>query len=293
MADWGTEPWGLTGWGGIAGVPPAANPPFIVERIPAANSANVSEDATVTVRFYDVDLNLDASTIVVTINGVVTYDGTAGFSPGYVGRATYSAGSVAVQVYKLDGWGYESLVTVTGYAADTTALSITDTWSWTTRANPICYTGLTPLRIETAMLTPLVTFLDIEPARRLFLDNALITDPLATRAISNRNNKAARVLYQIGFETELSTILNPFNIKSTKALQSIVCERQNIMLLDAALMQQANALKSGIQSLFNQRAVTEEYISGFLEYLDSTIPTYRVSLVANMVMLAKAKELNL
>ncbi len=293
MADWGTLPWGLGPYGGSGVILVSPNPPFIVERAPLPGSINVAEETPVSVRFYDVDLNLDPSTISITINGVAPYTGSGGFAAGYAGRTTYSAGSYLVQIFKMGGYGFDTVVTVTAYAADLTALSVSDTWSWTTRADPVCYSGLTPLPIEIAIQSPLITFLDIEPARRVFMDNDLGADPLATRAITSRGNKAARVLYQMAFETELSAVLNPFALKNTKALQVVVCERQNMILLDAALARYQTALKAGIQSLFNLRALPEPYVSSFLEYLDSTLPTYRVSLVANMVLLAKAKELNL
>jgi len=293
MPDWGTMPWGFGPWGGAPAVPEPVNPPYIIDRVPAPNSTEVNEEAPIFVRFYDIDLNLNPASVQLTINGVLAFSGGV-FTSGYVGVYSFTAGVYLVRIFKIGGWGYDSTVTVTGYAEDTTffPLSVTDTWSWRTRSNPICYSGLTPLAIETAIQSPLVTFLDIEPARRLFLDNALIVDPLRTRAIPNQGNKAARVLYQIGFETEISTVLNTYRLRNAAALKTVVCERNNLLLIDAALMKTHEQLKTGIQSLFSLGALPETYISGFLEYLDSTIPTYRVSIVANMILLAKSKELS-
>jgi len=291
MPSWGILPWGGAVWGGAPPPVPGINPPFIIERVPAPNTTENNEETPIFVRFYDVDLNLDVSTVTLTINGVLAFSGGV-FSPGFVGLTNISGGSYLVRIFKLGGWGYDATVTVSAYAADTTALFVTDAWSWTTRGNPICYSGLTPLPVEVAIQQPLERFLDIEPARRVFLDNALINDPLGLRAIPNRGNKAARVLYQIAFETEVSSVLRPFNIRNAAALAVVVCERQNILVIDTALQKISGQLQSGIQSLFTQGALPQTYVSTFLEYLDSTIPTYRVGIVANMILLAKSNELN-
>jgi hypothetical protein len=162
-----------------------------------------------------------------------------------------------------------------------------DTWDWTTRENPVCYTGLTPLPIELKIQQPMQQFLDLEPLRATFMDVALKTQPASTR---QRNNKAARVIYQYGFSTELHTLLNPYRLRDKDALNSTVCERENVVKIDAALNKFKDRTQAGIQSLLTLGALPREYISGLVDYQDSTLPSYRVSLAANLLMFARSIE---
>lgn len=293
MTDWGISSWGGADWGGGGPVvtgPPGLQAPYISGRVPPPNALDVPEDTLVGVQFRDNDLNLSTNTAQVTINGVVVYSGFVGFAAGYRGIVTYSAGALNVLISKVDGWGYDAEVVVSAYIQDETALTANDTWHWHTRVDPVCYSGLTPLPIEIALQSPMTQFVELDLARRVFLDNSIKT--ANATAVRNQGNKATRVLYQIGFETELSTVLNPYRLRNDAALKSVVCERENMLRLDSALSKYHDQLQAAIQSLYTLRVLPQEYISGFLEYLDSTLPTYRVSLVANLVMLAKSKELN-
>jgi hypothetical protein len=169
-----------------------------------------------------------------------------------------------------------------------TGLSVDDTWSWRTRSNPICYTGLNPLEIESAIQQPLTAVLDLEPVRQVFINNAL---KVQDTAIANELNKATRVIYQHAFSTELSTVLNPYILRDENALASIVCERQNTLLIDQALTVYKERIRAGFQALFNQGSIPEELLNAFVDYQDSTIYSYRVSLVAIALLLARSIEL--
>lgn len=285
---WGLSEWGLSPWGG--GLPAAAagtNLPQIVLRSPAPNTIENSENAVVSVGFFDHDLDLDTASTLLIINGVTVYQGGVGFTSGYVGRVYFSAGVYIVQVSKVGGWGFDTQVTVRAYIEDLAAHVVDDTWHWNTRVNPTCYTGLNPLPVEILVQSPMSTFVELEPARKLFLDNCL---KVQSKTTPNKGNKAARVLYQHAFSTELSTVQNPYNIRNKAALKTIVCERERAVLLDHKLMAHADRIRNGIQSLYSLGALPREYINSFQDYLDSTMYNYRVSLIANVIILARLTE---
>jgi hypothetical protein len=284
---WGTGSWGFTAWGGtIPASVVGTHNPQIIDRAPVPNALGVREDAPVAVWFFDADYNLDTATAQIVINGELAYLGSSGFQPGYTGRVTYNAGSLIVLVARLGGWEFDEVVTVSAEIYDLTSLYTSDTWSWTVRANPICYTGVAPLPIEIKIQSPMDSFLEIEVARQVLFDNVLKLG----RNVPQQGNKAARVIYQLAFETELSTILNPYNLKNKPALETTVCERENILVVDAQLQTIRGRIQAGIESLFTLQALPQAYVTGFTDYLDSTLPSYRVSLVANMVLLARAFE---
>lgn len=287
MTSWGLGPWGFTEWGGASPPVPGNNPPIIVSRNPLPNAVDVLENAVVSVAFFDIDLDLDTATTLIEIDGATAYSGAGGFTAGYAGRVYYSAGTYTVQIVKLEGWGFDTEVTVRGRIEDSMSNFVDDTWRWRTRENPICYTGLNPLPIEIAIQSPMTRFLELESPRRIFLANALQTQE---KAIHNRDNKAARVLYQQGFATEISVLQNPAAIRNEAALQTVVCERNRVTALDEALRKVEDRTRNGIQSLFNLGALPKEYIPQFNDYLDSTLYNYRVSLIANLILLARSIE---
>jgi len=133
----------------------------------------------------------------------------------------------------------------------------------------------------------MTTFLDLEPARQVLLQSALQPQ---TRAIAQRGNKAARVVYQEAFATEISTVLNVFEVRNEAALRTVVCERQRVTAIDAQLQEIQLRIRDGLRSLFSLQALPNYYKGDFNDYLDSTAYRYRVSLVANLVLLARLTE---
>lgn len=289
MPGWGQGQWGTSAWGGLdVAATPGSNHPLITLRDPAPGAIDVAENVTISVTFLDLDVNLDTTTTLIEANGATVYTGLGGFQAGFVGRVNVDAGRLTVQFIRLAGWSFESTVTVRAKISDTTSLVVDDTWEFTVRANPVCYTGLNPLSIETAIQQPMTTFLELEPVRQLLLDNTL---KIQTGAIANEGNKRARVLYQLAFATELSTLQNPYRLRDETALGVTVCERQNTLVIDEQLVLFKDTVQAAIQSLSTARTFPEEYIRTFVDYLDSTLYTFRVSLVANLILATKSIEL--
>ena len=63
-----------------------------------------------------------------------------------------------------------------------------------------------------------------------------------------------------------------------------------VLVVDDKLLVYRSRIEAGIQSLINKGIITREYVATFNDYLDSTNYNYRVSLVCNLVLLAKAIE---
>ena len=287
MPGWGLDPYGLSAFGGVSGLVggQVGTAPLIVYQDPAPGSINVAEDALLTVTFFDVDLHTPS--VKVYVNGVVAYSGTTGFAGGYLGRTQATATTLSVQIYKRGGWGYEKTITVRGFAADDTALTVDSTWSWSTVGNSLCYSGLTPLAVETVLTQPLQRFLGVEPLRALLLNAAIRRN---IKAVTNDANKSARVVYQLAYQTELAVLQNAYLVKNTTALSSTVCEQQNTLNIDKTLAPQERLIRTAIDNLKQQQIIDERYVRELYDYLDTSLYHYRVSLAANLVLLAGAIE---
>ena len=287
MPGWG-HGWGFEPWGGGQSILLGESPPYIVYKNPEPNAENIAVDAMITIAFDDPDNDLDSNTIHIWVNNIEAYEGSVGFQNGFVGQVTTVGTTVVVQLTNPLGWDYGKKMKIQGYAADTGLRAVNDIWYWHVLANPRCYNGLTPLPIELSIQQPLERFLEIELIRKKLFD-VVVNPQLA--AIPQRGNKAARVIYQTAYGTDLSTVLNSLLIKNEAALIKKVCERERISAIDTALAPLKKHTKAGITSLLNEQFITSVYVSAFNDYLDSTLYYYRVSLAANLVILGKALEL--
>lgn len=261
--------------------------PVIILKEPVPSDTNVKEDARIAIIFFDSDGDIDLSTVDVTINGTPVVVGSAVTGAGYIGSISVAAGRVIVELVNTSGWGFDTRVLITAAAEDSAAQRVQETWSWTTRSNPVCYTGTAPLPIETRLITPLTRYLDLDIVRQTLLDNAL-----TTRSVTDADLRAARVVYQLGYSTEINTVLNPYLVRNDEALAVTVCERNATLKIDAALDRVKSRIEQGIISIRTSGALPEEYRLSFESYLASTQYSYRVSLAANLVLLAHALEAN-
>lgn len=290
IVGWGLGAWGLDSWG--YGEPVESllenEGPIIIRRYPFPGQVDVLEDVTMSVSIFDGTFDLNPGTIRIFLDGLEVYTGSSGFVDGYIGRVTYSAGIYTVQFTKIGGFEFEQVVQMRALAADNTGLFVDNTWVFTVRDNPVCYTGLNALPIETAIQTPFTIFTGLEFYRNLFLNNAL---QVQTRSTKNAGNKAARVLYQTAFATELSTLLNPYQLKDETALTVNVCEKRRLLYLNNKLNQQGTGLRAAASNLAATTGLGDAYQRAFHDYLDSSLYIYRISLLANMLLFAKAYEL--
>jgi len=286
LPGWGLGLWGYSSWGSLV---TDEGTPQIISRYPEINQTEVTEDTAITVQIFDVNYDLDITSIALLINGVLAYDGISGFAPGFTGKFTYISGVSTLLVTSFSGFEYNQLVTIHLNAQDAASHILDSTWSFTVRDNPTCYAGNQPLPIEVALQSPMETYLNLEPFRVLMLNTALRPGP---KAITSAGNKAARVIYQLAYSTELSTVLNSFDEKNARAITSKVCERQTTLEIDRALHTRKKELPPAVLAFKARGLVPDPYLRAFNDYLDSALYTYRVSLVANMLILARYLEIN-
>lgn len=285
--DWGSTPWGR---GEESTSSAGTNAPYIAYRSPGVNAQGVDVRTRIEVVFRDNDANLDTTTARLYVNNVLAVQGST-IQPGFAGTTQLIGNSYRISVFKLGGFAYESIVTLRARIEDATALVVDSTWAFNTQANPICYTGLTPLDIERAIALPMQVYLDLEPVRETLFSFALNT-PLRS---NNTNDiyKAARAIYQTAFSTELATLQNKFVPRNTAALQTVVCEKRNLLGVDKALELYKSNIDRAIAQLDALNVFPKEYIFSFYNYLDSTQFNYRVSLACNLVLVSRAIELRI
>lgn len=284
VPGWGSEQWGYA----KLGLRPTTGGPLVIYTEPSNGQLDVLEDTFITVQFFDPTYDLDTTHSAISVNGVLAYVGATGFSAGYIGTVSYAAGVSTVRVRNTAGYAFDQVVNVSAHTQDLTGLSVTRNWIFQIRANPIAYSGLNPLPIETALLLPFENALSLEPYRILLLDNALRLSPAL---VNNRSQKAARVIYKIAFATELSTLQNIHDLRNQDALATVVVEKQNTRVLDKIIAENTKSLKADIQAFHKMSGLDPAYLTVFNDYLDSTLYTYRVSLLANILLYAKANEL--
>jgi hypothetical protein len=284
LPGWGTAQWGFAKFG----LNETTGGPLVIYKYPESEQLEVAEDTFITVQFFDPTYNLNTATVAITINGVLAYVGATGFSAGYLGKVSYAGGVLTVRIRYVAGFTFEQTVSMSAYVQDLTDLSVTANWTFKIRANPVCYTGLKPLPVEVALQSSFTRFISLEPYRTLFLDNALRSQPAS---VASSASKAARALYQAAFSTELCTLQNPYDLRNKDALESVVCEKQNTRSIDQALTASSKNLKADIQAFHKLSGLDAAYLTAFNDYLDSTLYLYRVSLVANVLLFAKAYEL--
>lgn len=283
LYGWGTTPWG---YGNV--VRSSTDGPVVISIYPIDGQLDVQEDTFVTVKFFDPTYNLDTLSVIILVDGIQAYSGTTGFSAGFVGRVSYAAGVLTVRLRGTLGFDFLRNVNMSAYTRDLTDLYVIANWSFRIRADPNNYTGLSPLPVEVALQTPMERFISLEQYRTLFLDNALRLQAIAS---TQPGNKAARVIYQSAFATELCTLLNPYDLRNKDALDAVVSERQNTRAIDKVLADNSKTLKADIQAFHELSGLDTAYLASFSDYLDSTLYIYRVSLVANVLLYAKAYEL--
>lgn len=289
---WGFGEWGLSPWGGGTPVSfdcvPAGPQVKILHRSPGPSEANVEPNKIVKIAFYDSTFNLDPSTVYVTFNEVAALSGST-FLNGFNGTFGTFNNIFTVQILNPAGWNYDSSYLTLAKIKNLSGECLEANWTWFTQADPVCYTGLTPVPIEVAIQQPLQTFLAAE-----FLRNLLLKTVIRLRGVSIKQAeaKAARVIYQTACNSELSSLLNQYVEREPSILQTIVCERENTLMVDQALLKYKDIIIQAINALQNKGFITREYVNTFHDYLDSTNYNLRVSLVCNLVILSKIFEVN-
>lgn len=256
--------------------------PVITLQLPAPQATQVSP--TGSVRFAVFSAN-SAPSIVVRVNGAVVYDGT--FALPYRGFVKRFANRTFVEFAPLTRHVPGSTLTVVVEATDAT-VPVTTNSVWTYHVvDPEGYQGNALLEEESWLLQPMQRFLELEPVRLLLLQRVLKDN---APALGNPQAIAARVLYQLAYETELSALLNAFTSPNAAALQVSVPWRRSAYELQTVLDGYTGRINRGVQQLFDAQALPREYRNNLVDQLGSLLYSYRVAAVAVLVLLARAVE---
>ncbi len=289
MRGWGQLDWGLHPWGIGYEETSTLVGPQIVYRYPLRGQNAVSENELVQVQFFHPSYTLNPESIQIYVQETLYYDGKTGFQAGAVGHVQTLSGVTSVQFYTPAGFEFGLRTYVRARAADADGNALDETWSFVVRDNPMCYSGLTALPVEVRLQRPYQTFLAFEEARALLLASALRKP---AQHVAQEGSKAARVIYQLAFSTELATLQNKYRLRNDEALEVIVCEKQNTLELDKKMMFYRDRLDDGLDDFKKYGIFSDDYVKSFHEYLASPNYQYRMSLIANLVLYAAAYELN-
>ena len=283
FAHWGVFPWGFG-----ESEASAEERPQIIYKSPIPGQNNVVESAPIHVQFYHPLFTLVPESMELKMNGLVVYDGDTGFKNGARGSVRTLSGVTSIVLYPAQGFEYGQLSSVTAAISDQAENTVQETWSFVARDDPSGYVGADALPVEIRMQKPYPQFMALDWLRQEMLNHAIGERSLY---IVNRGNKAARVIYQAAFATELCTLQNIFRIKNPGALLSVVREKQTLLALDVELAKHRDALHAAITDFGQQRIFTDDYLNSFRTQAESPSYLYRVSLVSNLVLYGAAYEL--
>lgn len=159
-------------------------------------------------------------------------------------------------------------------------------WSFTPIAESD-YTGNALLPAESWLLGPCTRFLAVEPLRLWLLENVLDD----TRGVPEvRNNVAARAVYQLAYETEISAALSPFTRPDERALATRLPTKRSALELAQMLEGYEASFDAALVQLFSSGAFPREYRNNFTDYFGSLLYNYRVSAACALVFLTRAIE---
>jgi hypothetical protein len=269
MADWGTTAWMAQPTRFVSGMGATAQHANVFPQHGAVNA-----EPNGTIRFVLFADPLPGG-VTITINGESAFAGGVGVN-GYVGRSIQRYGRLYFLLQPpapLPFGQRVDVVTNTGLA-----------WTFYVRKDTSSYAGNNLLAPEAWLLEPFDRFLDFEPVRQMLLQQALRSP------VENPENVAARALYQLAFDTEISSVLNPLFLPDRGALDVYVPSKRPTLEIDAVLAGYSARVDAGLEQLISEGALTREHRNNFADYRTSMLYTYRVSAVVVLLFYARAIE---
>jgi len=292
MPRWSSSSWMTSPplYPGLLGGSPQE--PIISMISPEPGAGNVAPDAPIRIVAFAPD---GAPMYVqLLVNGDMAWDGE-GFVNGYRGVAQSFGNRFVLEcVHAVTGnphsrnvWPDGSTVSISASAHTNAGRHSYYEGAFTVRPDSTVYRGNGLLPLEAALLRPMQVFLELEPLRQLLLKHAL-RDELYE--IENRAEIAARALYQIAFDTEISTVLNPYASKDAAACKIRVLQKRPTLELDRVLQNYDGMIDTGLESLITHGALPREYRNSLADDRRSMLYLYRVAAPVVAVFLARAVE---
>lgn len=228
------------------------------------------------------NIQVDESTVQISINGVVIYTGSAS-------RAAYTVVVTPVGTgYRYDitapsAWAYSSEVIILAYAVDSVGVPATDSWYYPVVDDSLCFEG--PLNsFETSLLAPYTNaaLVNMETLRDWLLTNA-IDPPHVFRA--------ARFVWLRAHTIEVGPILRDITPTPDADDRAVVlCNQCTNITLNTALRSKPNILERSVVELLAV-GLSPLHVKMLQRYI-TTNPNDRVPLACFLVCLAKTLDLN-
>jgi hypothetical protein len=142
-----------------------------------------------------------------------------------------------------------------------------------------CWIGL-PTEFEIKLLQPMATYA-LEQLRQRFM---------YTLTYDHNQVKSARVIFQMGFETEIGAALRRLINLPAEILSSKVCGRRRFLEIDQDMALQRYLIGPALEELAQVPDVPVIYVDLFRRYLLSEYPRYRMCALAAAICMAKALQ---
>lgn len=144
-----------------------------------------------------------------------------------------------------------------------------------------CWSG-TPSAFETQLMAVQSSYALEQLRQRLMYAVVSPFDPV----------KAARAVFQMAYETELSAILSKMVTlpASVPAAVSTVCERQSFTDVDASMQLYSFLVAPALTALGNLPNIPQPYVDALARYATSEYPRYRTCALAAVLCLATFLE---
>jgi hypothetical protein len=257
--------------------------PILSNQLPAANATLVPLDSTISFHVTDPDDDLDASTVLITVDGVVAYSGLSGQNGFGVTRNSIALGYSYVITPPLP-FDYGAEIEVGVRADDFSAFTLQTTYSFYTVEDPLCFTG--PLTdFEEGLRDPIVTAgaTHLEQLRRWLLRNVLtVLHP----------DRAIRFVYLRAFEHPVSTVLGDvMTAPTSRETDVVLCGRRTNVQINNDLKLLPTLLDRAITEL-SVLGATSQHIQIFQAYAGTGNPNDRVPIACIVTLLARVLEDN-
>ena len=250
---------------------------------PSNGAASVDAETPLRLAVYTTDTPVS---VIVSVNGVTAYFAGV-FSAGWKGIDRDFAGRKFLEIVPTAGFAEKTLYRVTAAATDASSNVTQASWTFTRDAAVATYGGTNLLTEEAWLLSPMEIFLNLEPLRQMLLQQVLRDE---ASSITNRNAIAARAIYQLAFETEISALLNGWVARNAAATKVRIVQRRPALALAQRVDAFRGSIDQGMASLFASGLLPREYRNNLADHLDSLLYSYRVSAAATLLFLARAAE---
>lgn len=255
--------------------------PVFSDVTPLNNAVNVSASTTLAFTVTDIDLDLDPVYVEIYIQSARAYANETNYFGFTTVRTGVPGGYSYVVTSPLD-YAYYSVIEIALYARDYASNSVSLLFSFTIEAPSECFQG--PVNtFEETLLVPYTSsaLISTELMRQGLLSNLIET---------KEPEPAVRALFIQGHEIELSPIIRGIVLAPTDAERAVtLCHRKSLLDVYTALPRKSTWMYNSIREM-GTLGLPIEHRTMLESYIQLTEPTWTVSLMCFLVLLAKTLD---